>query len=319
MSIKYRIAFLLIWGLQTPDLTLSQNLVPNSSFEIIDSCPDNSNQTNRLHNWYKFINDSPDLFSECSVTSIVGVPQNTGGYQEAHSDSSYVGLGMGYYASICCREYISIKLTDSLLADSTYCLNLYVASCDECTGYNNALGAVFSRDSLYFNSASGYPNWQPSIKFHEIISDTTNWKLISGHFKAEGGEQYMSLGSFTPDNEIQWYGDLDDGSYIYIDDVSVTKCTLPPEQPDTTSNINFIKVYPNPNTGQFTINFGVMEKQNGQYSLWDSSGRLVYQTTNLTGKFERDIHLPQLSSGIYLWRFDVNGGKVDIGKLVIRQ
>lgn len=306
-------------GVIFPRHFFAQNLVPNPSFEELDSCPDNQNQLYKAKYWFnpnQFT--SPDLFSSCSTNPDISTPNNLFGYQEPKSDSSCTLIAVLYGSNNFGHEYISIRLTDSLLKDSVYCVSFYISPVSDNSTelFTDGIGAYLSGDSVY-QTVNTYLDLPAQIRMlGTIFDDTSSWNKIEGFYVAKGGGKFITIGGFWNISELSWKGNSSDAHIVYVDDVSVTKCAPPP---DTTANTNFINVYPNPNTGQFSINFGVMEEQNGQFSLWDSSGRLVYKSANLTGKLERDVHLPQLSSGIYMWRFDVNGEKVDTGKLVIRQ
>ncbi len=315
-TLKY--ILLILSGVAYPRHFFAQNLVPNPSFEELDSCVTGPNQIHFTKYWYNpNAFGSPDLLSSCSLDPSYSTPHNIGGFQPPRTDSCYIMISIIDGGAVF-HEYIAVKLSDSLAKDSGYCISFFVSplAVPSTDLFTDGIGAYLSKDST-FQTTGSFINAPAQIRMEGVIySDTSKWSEISGFYQAKGGEKYITIGGFWQFSEVIWTGNNNDGHVVYIDDVSVTKCTLPP---DTTANTNFINVYPNPNTGQFTINFGVMEEQNGQFSLWDSSGRLVYKSANLTGKLERDVHLPQLSSGIYMWRFDVNGKKVDTGKLVIRQ
>lgn len=304
----------MISGLIAPSIVKSQNLVPNPSFEVMDSCPDNQNQVTRLKHWYKFLMDSPDLMSACSINASVSVPSNVFGYQQAYSDSSYIVIGTGNKNSICCgREYVSVKLLEALERDSFYCVGMHISVADVSELFNNGLGVVFDSDSIYYNQ-SDYPIWTPSVRFSAMINDTANWVYIESLYQAQGGEQFMSIGNFLDGNTISWVGDTTSVSILYIDDVSVSHCSIPP---DTVATTNYISVYPNPSRSVVSLDYGVISDKQGRFEMYDYAGKLAFELDDLRGKYENTFALPQLSSGIYLWRFWVGDAIIETWKLVI--
>ena len=106
----------------------AQNLVPNGSFEEIDSCPpypfyfgfQESSKPLHWENWFK----SPDYFNACegSSDSVAGVPENLLGRQEAFDGNSYIGMWTyGNFGNIY-REYAGTELTEPLVVGQTYSL-----------------------------------------------------------------------------------------------------------------------------------------------------------------------------------------------------
>jgi hypothetical protein len=84
-------AITLVFLLKT---SYSQNLVPNPSFEIYDTCPDNLGQISRAIGWHDAIPDG-EYFNVCSHDTngsgipYIGVPLNTAGYRTPASGNGY--------------------------------------------------------------------------------------------------------------------------------------------------------------------------------------------------------------------------------------
>ncbi len=68
------------------------------------------------------------------------------------------------------------------------------------------------------------------------------------------------------------------------------------------SSLSRLKIYPNPNTGQFTIEFPANKKT--EISGYDVSGRLIYQAT--TNKAKTNIDIRNLDKGIYIFKLTNN-------------
>jgi len=64
---------------------------------------------------------------------------------------------------------------------------------------------------------------------------------------------------------------------------------------------NWLKLYPNPNTGEFTLEMEISEKQDIQINITNILGQSVYAETlnNINGKYKKQIDLKPNPSGIY--------------------
>jgi len=220
------------------------NLVPNPGFEEYKiACP-NNNFIN-IKNWFQGAG-SVDIFHKCKSQPPFppgsGVPQNDIGYQFPYNDSAYLGFIL--YSSIYVngikeyREYIEVKLYDSLKRNYTYCVEFYVSLADTADYAISSLGAYLSIDSISNDCISTcLLNYSPQIQNDSlnIITDKQNWVKISGSFVAKGGEQYLTIGNFYGDNfterHLQKISNNNSGwsnySYYYIDNVIVYACDSP--------------------------------------------------------------------------------------------
>ena len=109
------------------------------------------------------------------------------------------------------------------------------------------------------------------------------------------------------------------GTYaIYCSNSPTQPCTvLKSAEPtsimaENTANSSFVSIYPNPNSGNFSIEF----EQAGQdvvITLNDLTGKILYSRTDI---FEKIIYISGLSQGIYFINIHRNG-RVCNKKLVI--
>jgi len=110
------------------------NIVSNSSFEDLSSCPSDQAQIYFAIGWNILNNGgggTPDLFNVCCTNPFIcGVPLNTGNstFQYAHKGNSYVGIdvAISYYIDNW-REYVQSKLKKGLSASHTYCVKFYAS------------------------------------------------------------------------------------------------------------------------------------------------------------------------------------------------
>jgi gliding motility-associated-like protein len=228
----------------------AQNLVPNGGFEEFNNCPTNWAQIDYSPGYVSFptVKDwvsplektTPDYYNACAPTnSKVNIPQTFLGYHDAHNGNGCAGL-IPYNDNISAgeyREYIQAKLTQPLIAGHKHELTFYVS-----TNYNPSIAAynyiAVDRVGAAFttNQVSMTPDqflmldYQVVNAANNFISSTNSWVKITGTFIAQGGEEWIIIGSFknstTPMNKQQLYpatpGPGEDYSYIYVDDVTLT-------------------------------------------------------------------------------------------------
>lgn len=78
-------------------------------------------------------------------------------------------------------------------------------------------------------------------------------------------------------------------------------CTfLPTGMPPTTRKPEKPRVYPNPTTGHFTVQFSDPLMAESYYSVYDAMGRLLYQRPLPTGATAEEIDLSRFSKGTYV-------------------
>ncbi len=194
----------------------AQNLVPNGSFELADTCPYTAGfqEGDQPLYWRKWLN-SPDYFSACADTATQGgayisVPQNGLAYQYAQDGDAYVGY-YAYDINGQYREYIGTPLIAPLTVGATYYLsfwaNIATGGVDGYVGgLCNNMGLLFTMHSNVWVDFDG-----PAFPFRnyahlyraEVLTDTANWTLVSGSFVADSAYQYVVLGNFFDNDNTQ--------------------------------------------------------------------------------------------------------------------
>lgn len=251
--------------------TKSQNLVPNHSFEQYDTCPYSASQILFAAPWFQpnisagsVINSgSTDYYNICDTTSIWGgVPDNFPGYQYAKTGVAYAGINVSFNnGQSNGREYLEIKLNDSLINGRKYCAQFYISLADTCQNAIDAIGIYFSLDSLLYNGSTyQYIPAIPQVSNTQgnIISAKENWTLISGEFIANGGETFITIGNFFPDSLTN--ADTTGLAYYYIDDVSVYLCDCDTTPPVAKFNLT---------SDTLTVTFNNLSSAYSNYWLWD--------------------------------------------------
>lgn len=224
-----------------------QNLVPNHSFEEFEKCPSNFtvNYRNELvPGWYIPSLGTPDYFNSCTRNQ-VGVPQNFMGYCLPQEGLAYAGIIVLLEPPIVptkdklinYREYLQTRLTKGLEKDKVYEIKFYYFIASYSTFAINRLGVYISHKKVQNILTSGVLNFRPQISIDSTVVkiDSDTWFVFSVHYKAQGGEKYITIGNFYDDNKTQY--ELCDHTglssikrsmilseqiaYYYIDNVSV--------------------------------------------------------------------------------------------------
>ncbi len=196
-----------------------QNIVRNPGFEIITSCPDAISQIGLASDWSNPNNGTPDLYHECDTSLIVGVPQNTFSTNlPAHQGKAYAGIHMVYRDNY--REYLQVELEECLRKDVEYEIQFYVALSDLRNNpfLINLLHVGFLSEAQFFQSRSNL-SIIPDIRFQSPtqISQPNEWELVKSTYKAKGGERFMLVGNFFPNDSVSNYS-FSNGSYLFFDD-----------------------------------------------------------------------------------------------------
>lgn len=282
------------------------NLVGNSSFEDTVACPTTQAQLARSIGWFSPSLNTPDFFHSCfnnpNTNMPVGVPNNFSGFQFPRTGSAYGGFGSYSPAYNNGREYITRQLLDTLEPLARYNISIYISLSDSSKFSINSIGVFFSDTLPFWNSVQVMPV-TPQVEF---ISDSTfadkyNWVLLSADYVAQGGEQYITFGTFLNDTTLQidTATGVRGSAYYYIDDISLcmydTTPAPPPPRPPA------FQLYPNPNDGVFSISGPFMPQD--RIVVYDAVGRLLFsyavtQENNLLQLF------PQLATGVYVCRVE---------------
>ena len=221
---------LLIFFLSLSTIVLfAQNLVPNPSFEKFKYCPVTYNQTalTLLDNWRQASDGTPDYFNSCSDKS--GVPKNMFGEQNAKSGEAYVGLVTFAASKRNYREYLKAPLSRELTAGEMVCIELYVSPADDSRYVTDGIGVSLSKKPLKY-TLDKVLETKPVMESPELnlIDGYEKWTLLSNEYIAEGGETYITIGNFKPDNKLNVLKrtteediTANNWAYVYIDSAVV--------------------------------------------------------------------------------------------------
>lgn len=229
-----------------------QNLIPNSDFEEMISCPTTFSNISDVAYWKDL--PSADYYHRCNEGTGIPPswrmgPKNELGYQEPRSGDAYAGIITTQSSGT--EEYIRIDLKDSLLSGETYHVQFFFSASDPLTptyGTNNAfslnIGLLFSNDSMLtknnIHNYNGPEKVVDSSLFSMSIIDSINWVEFHTTYTAQGGENYIYLGNMeTFANSIllidsTYIPPYSARGYVYVDDVYVGLAS-PNGCPDSTA------------------------------------------------------------------------------------
>lgn len=282
----------------------SQNLIINSSFEDLISCPPPPAQIQHSVNWYAY-RHTPDYFNSClSDPNGFSVPTNAFGYQLAATGNAYGGFfSYGTNAGdTIYREYIGGQLSTMLNIGQKYFISFKINLTDNREGATNNLGILFSTIPYSYSNPAPIKNFA-HVYTTEIVTDTANWTTISGSIIADSAYQYIIIGNFF-DNQLTSYIQLDNNtpihsSYYFVDDICVSTDSMICNESTSIKEQSTVpvqlKISPNPS--KETFNIELPKQQNFSLLVYDITGRKVYEKKNATGNIKVDCS--GFNSGIY--------------------
>ncbi|MEI6124686.1 MAG: gliding motility-associated C-terminal domain-containing protein [Bacteroidota bacterium] len=206
----------------------SQNLVPNPSFEQYDTCPYSMGRINDAVPWAQPLPFSTtDYFNTCtSDYTLIHFFNNI----VARTGHAYAG--MSPYDNSTWREYIEVKMNDSLMPNKQYCVSYFIRLLYISTFAIDRLGMLLTDTMVTKIDVHSPILFTPQVESPEWVfyQDTNNWERVQGSFTANGSEKWLTIGNFHLDNDTHTVIAGNHGSYFayyLIDDVAVYPCDAP--------------------------------------------------------------------------------------------
>ena len=319
------------------------NLVPNGSFEQRTNCIWNNGDVEDAPPWFSPTAATPDVFHQCAVVNddpcpwpesdpdswAFGVPTNAIGCETPHTGLGYAGMfvyGPDYFDFNGYREYIGVRFIDPMIAGTDYTVKFYVSLSDR-SGYSVwNLQVYFVQDSLtpmdtlslVYNS---YIDVDPQLSGEEgeFITDYDGWHEMVWDYTATGGEQFMYLGNFQRNSEIDTLYTLpfnpffndDSYSYYYIDDIEVR------EGASSLNDLNpsvSLSVYPNPALDKISIK---SVRPLSKITLYDLQGRSMFEKKGLSNEYFQ-IDISNVSKGLYFLQVELLNEQLITQKIIKR-
>ncbi len=212
----------------------AQNLVPNPSFEEYDACPGDFSQTAhefRVKHWRSANLGTPDNFNDCSVGE-ADVPHNWAGVSDPYEGKGYVGIYLWMNKENNYREYLQCMLRSSLLKDSLYEIEFHYKLSSYSKYAIDRIGLMLT-DSAINVKHDQVILAQPTLSIIQdsaLTKETGYWETARNEYRAEGGEQYVTIGNFFDNQATHQYFIrfspvqqimLEKSAYYYIDEVKI--------------------------------------------------------------------------------------------------
>ena len=217
--------------------SFAQNLIQNSGFDNQFKRIDDELYTTRF--WY-LTNVNAMYFKNCAANCGAYHPARFSQYTTKKKPRSKdVFIGLYSLKNKNQRGFVGSKLITKLDSNQVYYLEMYVQLGFFSTYATNNLHVYITRDSVNlwekesisiesktkFKENSGIIPLQKSDKSWIIERE---WTLISGFYKAYGGEQFITIGNLELNNETPKFKIMksevsDTIAYYFIDDVSFIK------------------------------------------------------------------------------------------------
>jgi gliding motility-associated-like protein len=236
LKLYFKIIQLFFYPLIGIGTCLSQNLVPNPSFEDHFDCTFGGIEN---ATYWCGVN-SCSYYNICNPSLISGIPTNYWSpgfpsFQYPHTGNAHASMGFIFPTQplITPSRYPHIKLKDTLEAGKTYCVSYYVSLWNDCKYSTDKFGALFTTTG--FDCLISPQNLYGQIP--QVVSsagvlydDTLGWQEVSGLYIATGNEAYLTLGNFfittAHTYSISYPGSPRFLAEYYLDDVSVEEVQL---------------------------------------------------------------------------------------------
>lgn len=233
------IAFLLVSVCSFMSLVAQTNLVPNSSFETLTSCPTGGAQWNCCSNWNNVnLNmgigawGTPDFYTSCG-TGGTSPPSVFSGTCTPRTGNSMMGVSLFNNGSVNCREYISCPLTCSMFPGNTYTLSFWLNNGTFGSPHSiRNIGVCFSAGTLT-QSACSIISATPQC---EILTNafSTSWVQYTFAISPTSIWNTLTFGSFRTDAQNNVTQERSSHSaatsfyaYYFVDDIQVLTSTIP--------------------------------------------------------------------------------------------
>jgi hypothetical protein len=227
----------------------SQNLVPNSSFELNYNCI--NGRLDNLHDWCQTGGGggSSIYFSPCHGDASYSTPYQFydacfQSYQPVRTGIAYIDIG-NYTQSPNNESTIPfVKLTDTLKAGSVYCVTYYLSMANNARYSVDKFGALFTPTPMLCwtgatstTAIAGLYTPQVVTQAGVVFEDTLNWMEVSGSFTAVGNEAYLAIGDFFTHAQHfikdSYPTNCNGLAEYYVDDVSVEEIEIAKAKNDT--------------------------------------------------------------------------------------
>ena len=230
----------LIFTLFLSFTSFAQNLIPNHSFEKTVDCAQKIGLLDKnVELWSSPTLGTTDIFSSCS-NDLAAIPSNYNGPQDAQNGNHYAGIFA--YSDNNYREYLHVKLDDTLIKGSRYSLTYYISLAERSDFAIADLAILFTDKKIKTSISRELSKKQlrkSNIKNYRYLSavsrgfyeDRYSWMKIEIDFVANGYEEFLTLGNFKKNSKTDKKSVSSKNrfniSFYYVDNMSLINLDRP--------------------------------------------------------------------------------------------
>lgn len=216
-----------------------ENLVPNHDFQQVEKKVKEEGQINMAIPWVSPTLAPADLYTKDTRNGNVGAPENAYGEEKPMEGDNYAGFMAYSYKNKESRSYLQVQLKQKLEAGKKYCVTMNVSLADLSKYATSHIGMAVTKNAISANNTDILKVEKQIIsKKLKIYEQQYYWVSVCGVFTAEGDEEFLTIGNFTPDESLklekvkrprgfskpQLYD-----AYYYVDNISVVETGKPSE------------------------------------------------------------------------------------------
>lgn len=246
---KFQILFIGCFLTIFPLSSNAQNLIHDGSFEVKNQCPVSPigkatgyKTMDYLKYWYAINEWEADYFNTCQrPPTKEDNDVNMIEFYEPYEGDGYIGIRATTFGSRYREDntatYAMTKLKEPLQEGRNYEVEFYATLYKGSTVAVANLGIYLSHDSIPDQRGlseklriEGEPV-EPQFEHKTIINNSREWTKVKGSFTAKGGEEFLVIGNFRDNEDLQWaYTDpekkgwttrYDGYSYYLVDKLSL--------------------------------------------------------------------------------------------------
>ncbi|MEO0474084.1 MAG: hypothetical protein AAF206_31035, partial [Bacteroidota bacterium] len=220
----------------------AQNIVPNPGFENNSGCPGSSCEWFLADDWTNVSGSlacnvsagTPDYYANCG-SGFFTFPFTLNGEVSPFNGNAVMGISTWLSFSCDAREYLSVPLSATMQAGTTYDVSLYYTNGDfnpavSYGGYGTELDLHFSNGPLT-QTANNPILLTPSLTTGSAIFSTT-WQQLTFTYTPAVDQNYLTIGNFRNDlnvTTILFNAATGLGyAYYFLDDISITPSPVLP-------------------------------------------------------------------------------------------
>lgn len=203
----------------------AQSQLINAGFESYSSLPTNTGQFSRALGWYNAGSTlaSPDYY-HYSASSAADIPQTPMAYLDAYEGNAIMGFCATGRPGDGFREYLSTQFDEPLEVGKEYILSWRMTNGEKTDVATSGLAT--SKLGVHLSTAApaqnetNFLNHTPQLRI-DTLWYSKSWNLISFSFIADQPYNFLTLGVFFSDGDIQIVDKVPGNSqyaYYFVDD-----------------------------------------------------------------------------------------------------